>query len=223
MKSSKGRAALCWILAVLSIPVGIVLTSVLYALIPGENTALRLYLFNIPSEIFCFALPAFFILAARPERLARFRATKRGLSVNTVGYTALLAVSATIVVSMIAAIWGEVLNSSFQYTEPAQPRIVPQNAAEWALALLSTALVPALAEEMCFRGMLQGLLTRRLPRAGIWITALVFAAVHLQWSALPALFVLGLALGYAMASGRVCCCMGCITRRCWCCPAAKLA
>ena len=38
---------------------------------------------------------------------------------------------------------------------------------------------------------------RRLPRAGIWITALVFAAVHLQWSALPALFVLGLALGYA--------------------------
>lgn len=130
MKSSKGRAALCWILAVLSIPVGIVLTSVLYALIPGENTALRLYLFNIPSEIFCFALPAFFILAARPERLARFRATKRGLSVNTVGYTALLAVSATIVVSMIAAIWGEVLNSSFQYTEPAQPRIVPQNAAE---------------------------------------------------------------------------------------------
>ena len=121
MKSSKGRAALCWILAVLSIPVGIVLTSVLYALIPGENTALRLYLFNIPSEIFCFALPAFFILAARPERLARFRATKRGLSVNTVGYTALLAVSATIVVSMIAAIWGEVLNSSFQYTEPAQP------------------------------------------------------------------------------------------------------
>lgn len=132
MKSSKGRAALCWILAVLSIPVGIVLTSVLYALIPGENTALRLYLFNIPSEIFCFALPAFFILAARPERLARFRATKRGLSVNTVGYTALLAVSAIIVVSMIAAIWGEVLNSSFQYTEPAQPRIVPQNAAEWA-------------------------------------------------------------------------------------------
>ena len=196
MKSSKGRAALCWILAVLSIPVGIVLTSVLYALIPGENTALRLYLFNIPSEIFCFALPAFLILAARPERLARFRATKRGLSVNTVGYTALLAVSATIVVSMIAAIWGEVLNSSFQYTEPAQPRIVPQNAAEWALALLSTALVPALAEEMCFRGMLQGLLTRRLPRAGVWITALVFAAVHLQWSALPALFVLGLALGY---------------------------
>ncbi|MEI3428231.1 MAG: CPBP family intramembrane glutamic endopeptidase [Christensenellales bacterium] len=49
---------------------------------------------------------------------------------------------------------------------------------------------------MCFRGMLQGLLTRRLPRAGIWMTALVFAAVHLQWSALPALFVLGLALGY---------------------------
>ena len=31
------------------------------------------------------------------------------------GYTALLAVSATIVVSMIAAIWGEVLNSSDVY------------------------------------------------------------------------------------------------------------
>ena len=140
------------------------LTSVLYALIPGENTALRLYLFNIPSEIFCFALPAFFILAARPERLARFRATKRGLSVNTVGYTALLAVSATIVVSMIAAIWGEVLNSSFQYTEPAQPRIVPQNAAEWALALLSSreigitlpiVLVCTIAFIFAWRGLMQ--------------------------------------------------------------------
>ena len=30
----------------------------------------------------------------------------------------------------------------------------------------------------------------------MWITALCFAAIHLQWSALPALFVLGLALGY---------------------------
>ncbi|MEI3428230.1 MAG: MBL fold metallo-hydrolase [Christensenellales bacterium] len=154
MKSSKGRAALCWILAVLSIPVGIVLTSVLYALIPGENTALRLYLFNIPSEIFCFALPAFFILAARPERLACFRATKRGLSVNTVGYTALLAVSATIVVSMIAN--GEVLNSSFQYTEPAQPRIVPQNAPSGRWRCCLRPLVPAWWRRCAFAACCRG-------------------------------------------------------------------
>ena len=57
MKSSKGRAALCWILAVLSIPVGIVLTSVLYALIPGENTALRLYLL-CPAGVFHPGCPA---------------------------------------------------------------------------------------------------------------------------------------------------------------------
>ena len=195
MKSGKGRIALCWGMAVLSVLLGLVLTSALYALLPGENTALRLYLLNVPSELFCFAQPAIWILAARPERLARFRESLRGLSVNTIGYTALLAVSATVVMSLIAALWSGWLKSNFGYVEQAQPRVIPKNALEWALALLSVAVVPALSEELFFRGMLQGMLTRRLPRGGVWMTALCFAAIHLEWSALPALFVLGLALG----------------------------
>lgn len=195
MKSGKGRIALCWGMAVLSVFLGLVITAALYALVPGENTALRLYLFNIPSELLCFAQPAIWILAARPERLARFRTGLRGVSIHTIGYTALLAVAATIVMSLIASIWGGWLESAFGYVEPEQPRVIPQGAGEWALALLSMAVVPALAEELFFRGMLQGMLTRRLPRAGVWITALCFAAIHLEWNALPALLVLGLALG----------------------------
>ena len=196
MKSGKVRIALCWALAVLCIPLGLLITSALYALMPGTKTGLQIYLLNIPSELCCLALPAILIMAARPQRLARFRASARPLTSRIVGYTALFAVSATVVVSLIAALCGSFLESAFGYTAEAQPQVIPNGMGEWVLTLLCTAIVPAFAEELFFRGMLQGMLTKRLPRAGIWIAAFCFAALHRQWDALPALFMLGVMLGY---------------------------
>lgn len=195
MRSAKARIALCWGLAVLSILAGFAATALLYAALPGSITALQTYLINIPSEAFCFALPALLILCARPQRLARFGQSLKRVSINTTGCCALGAVAATVIVSLIAMLWGSVLETGFGYTEAAQANILPPNACEWLLALLATAVAPALAEELFFRGMLQGMLTRYLPRAGVWLAALCFAAVHLSWSALPALFLMGMILG----------------------------
>lgn len=196
MKSAKARIALCWGLALLSVAAGFVGTALLYALLPGEATALQTYLINIPSEVFCFALPALLILCARPQRLERFGQDLKKINVNITGCCALGAVAATVIVSLIAMLWGSVLQTGFGYTEPAQANILPQNAGQWLLTLLATAVVPALAEELFFRGMLQGMLTRHLPRLGVWLAALCFAAAHLSWGALPALFLMGLMLGY---------------------------
>ncbi len=67
------------------------------------------------------------------------------------------------------------------------------------LNLLMIAILPALGEELIFRGALQKVLHRLFsnPHAGIFATALIFSAVHMQFYGFLPRFVLGLLLGYA--------------------------
>ncbi len=63
--------------------------------------------------------------------------------------------------------------------------------------LLVIALVPALAEELLFRGWMQGSLARVMPiTAAIWITAAVFSAIHLQVIGFIPRLLLGAGFGY---------------------------
>ena len=70
--------------------------------------------------------------------------------------------------------------------------------------LLVLALVPALCEEMLFRGVLQQVLCRaiRNPHVAIWLTAALFSLFHGEVFAFLPRFVLGLALGYVFYYGR---------------------
>jgi len=65
--------------------------------------------------------------------------------------------------------------------------------------LLVMAVLPALGEEMLFRGALQRIITAiaKNAHAGIWITAFLFSAFHLQFLGFLPRFILGLMLGYA--------------------------
>ena len=60
------------------------------------------------------------------------------------------------------------------------------------------AVLPSIAEEMIFRGILQQILCRvfRSGHAGIWITAVFFSAVHLQFFGFFPRLILGLSFGY---------------------------
>ncbi len=65
------------------------------------------------------------------------------------------------------------------------------------LKFFAVALMAPIIEELLFRGYLQTALTSRMNHhAAIWIAALVFAAIHFQPMATPALMVLGAAFGY---------------------------
>ncbi len=69
-----------------------------------------------------------------------------------------------------------------------------------ALNLLVIALIPALGEELLFRGLLQRLLgewTRNI-HAGVILTAFIFSALHLQFFGFLPRFLLGLMLGYLL-------------------------
>lgn len=66
------------------------------------------------------------------------------------------------------------------------------------LNLLIIALLPALGEELLFRGIVQryGYSLFRKPVMSVWITAVLFSAIHFQFEGFIPRFLLGLFLGY---------------------------
>jgi membrane protease YdiL (CAAX protease family) len=65
------------------------------------------------------------------------------------------------------------------------------------VAVLVIAVVPAVGEELVFRGVIQKNLVRWLsPLAGVWLGAALFSAIHMQFFGFVPRFVLGLVLGY---------------------------
>lgn len=70
--------------------------------------------------------------------------------------------------------------------------------ADLAGALLLIAVLPAIGEELLFRGCLQQLFTRWTGNVhwGIWIAALIFSAIHLQFYGFVPRALLGALFGY---------------------------
>ncbi|MCI1188584.1 CPBP family intramembrane metalloprotease [Hymenobacter sp. DH14] len=67
----------------------------------------------------------------------------------------------------------------------------------FAVGVIVIALVPAVAEELVFRGVIQKNLVRWFsPHVGVWLGAALFSAIHFQFFGFVPRFVLGLVLGY---------------------------
>jgi uncharacterized protein len=64
--------------------------------------------------------------------------------------------------------------------------------------LIVMAVIPAVGEELLFRGVLQPLLTERFKNAAlaILLTSIIFAVLHQQFYNFPGLFYISVALGY---------------------------
>jgi membrane protease YdiL (CAAX protease family) len=73
------------------------------------------------------------------------------------------------------------------------------------LNLFTIAFIPAIAEELIFRGVLQRIFGRLFKslQAGIWFTAILFSAVHLQFYGFLPRFILGLTFGYLFFWGGI--------------------
>jgi membrane protease YdiL (CAAX protease family) len=65
------------------------------------------------------------------------------------------------------------------------------------VGVVVVALVPAISEELVFRGVIQKNLVRWFsPHVGVWLGAAIFSAIHFQFFGFVPRFVLGLVLGY---------------------------
>lgn len=76
--------------------------------------------------------------------------------------------------------------------------ITSTGAGSLVINILILAVIPAFGEELIFRGVLQQLLIRmfKSPNLGVWITAVVFSTIHLQFFGFLPRLILGLSFGY---------------------------
>lgn len=104
-------------------------------------------------------------------------------------------------------VWGEIearlreMNDMLSATT--EKLLYADNAGKLILNLVVVALVPAVCEELFFRGALQQLLSRwfRQPHVAIVVTAVVFGLAHGELFALMPRIVMGLLLGYLFYYG----------------------
>ena len=66
------------------------------------------------------------------------------------------------------------------------------------LALVVVAIIPAIGEELLFRGLIQNMFTKAFanPHIAIWITGFIFAAIHMQFFGVMPRMLLGVLFGY---------------------------
>ena len=200
MKSAERCGTLCTVSALLLAAWAYFRFPALYARLPESTRAPSWmpWCANALQQILLFALPALLMLAAKENRWQGFLRSLRPVRSDTAACSFLLAAGGTVIVSLIASVWSVFLGA-LGYTETQTGLPVPENLREWVILLLAVAVLPAVCEEMLFRAFLQRALCGWRPRAGIWIAAAVFAALHFRWSAFPALLLVGAVLGWMYA------------------------
>jgi uncharacterized protein len=82
--------------------------------------------------------------------------------------------------------------------------ISSDNAGVLFMNLFIIAIIPAISEELFFRGVLQRIFYGlfRSPHKAIWLTAILFSAIHLQFYGFIPRLILGLSFGYLYYWGR---------------------
>lgn len=85
------------------------------------------------------------------------------------------------------------------YTPPAATHL-PDSTGGLALAFVAICVLPAVLEELFFRGAIQGMLAPYGDWFSIVVTSALFALLHSDLSQLPAIFALSLFLGYVAAA-----------------------
>lgn len=83
-------------------------------------------------------------------------------------------------------------------TDTLEAIIRMDNIGDLLINLLLIGLIPALAEELLFRGVIQQLGYRffKNQQIAVWVTAFIFSAIHFQFEGFIPRFILGLYLGY---------------------------
>lgn len=141
-----------------------------------------------------FALPGWLLRPARKQE-----ETKSGLKTGWVLLAIELAVLARSVVKPLNAWWADLVQAERHVM------IMPESAAGVALGILAAALVPAVAEELFFRGTLLENLQRSCSRGRtLLLTTAMFTLMHGSLAGLPGHLLMGLLLSLlAMHTGRL--------------------
>jgi len=150
----------------------------------------------VAAQIVCFALPAIVVLRWRGIPL------RSGLGLNTPRPSGFAGAALIGVSFWYIALWITVLILGDRVTDPERLAELEQQIS-WtndsaAVRLLAVAIVPAISEELLLRGVIARSLRPSFGLFGaVFLSALLFAALHLPPVRMLPVGVFGLVLGYA--------------------------
>lgn len=168
-----------------------------------ERTFIRLV--NLFNQLFTFTIPALILgwLVSKRDWLAFFQ-LQRAPKASIFGIGTLFIFGVFIL--SLATYWlNQQLplpdwagNMEEKAAEMTKGLLVMDHIGEFLLTLLVVAVLPAIGEELVFRGILQRQfqLSTGKPILAIWISALIFSLFHLQFAGFLPRLVLGAGLGY---------------------------
>lgn len=168
----------------------------------GQRNMLRLYL--SVNQLFTFVVPGFvFLYVFEKSRMARFT-PGGGWNPGSVGASLLfLVASLPIVLAVFHANqqimeWMGVTPSAESISGPLRAVLHMDHGGELLFNLLLVAVLPAVGEELIFRGLLMRFFQKALrsEHLGIWVSAMMFSFMHFQLEGFLPRMVLGLVLGY---------------------------
>jgi sodium transport system permease protein len=155
----------------------------------------------VETELIIIALPVLLVLKLlrlKPKEVLRLK-TPNWKSFCLIPF---IAISAGIIVSIISQLINIVFPVSKEYTE-ALGKLFKMNETPWKVFLVIS-LLPGICEELLFRGFLIRFFEKYSVRWAVVISAILFAAFHLDPFRFIPVLLLGLLLGYlAVRSGSI--------------------
>ncbi len=150
------------------------------------------YALTMIQEILMFGLPVFlFIYLFRPRYTPVLKAQLAFPPFSSAVRTVLAAVIGAWALQLFISLWALMLEAlKIRLWSPEVP--LPQNGPQTILAIAAVGILPAVLEELLFRGALLEGLKRELPqKAALWLTVLLFAFMHGSLTGLPGHIALG--------------------------------
>ena len=173
---------------VLLAAVGLWVSTLLELLLPNAGAALINALYYLPFTV----LPVGLYMLRRPGLGAGMRLNAPPLMPTL--SAALLGVLSVYVASLLSAVWAAGLDALGLRSLGGVP--VPGNERELIASVLSLAAVPAVCEELLFRGFVLSAWESRGTRYAIGVTAVLFALLHGNLYGVPAYLLVGAVAGF---------------------------
>lgn len=173
---------------VLLAAVGLWISTLLELLLPDASMAIVNALYYLPFML----LPVGLYMLRQPGLVPAMRLN--ALPVLPTLSAALLGLLSVYVASMLSAVWGTALDALGLRGLSGAP--VPQSEAELVTSILTLAAMPAICEELLFRGFVLSAWESRGTWFAMGVTAVLFALLHGNLYGIPAYLLVGAVAGY---------------------------
>ena len=173
---------------VLLAAVGLWISTLLELLLPDASMAIVNALYYLPFML----LPVGLYMLRQPGLVPAMRLN--ALPVLPTLSAALLGLLSVYVASMLSAVWGTALDALGLRGLSGAP--VPRNEAELVTSILTLAAMPAICEELLFRGFVLSAWESRGTWFAMGVTAVLFALLHGNLYGIPAYLLVGAVAGY---------------------------